>query len=107
MALRMFPPLFFALLSVLQAQSTKAGIFGIVCDPGDLPVSVATVELTHTGTNFRLSSETDPNGRYHFFGLPAGSYQVSVAKGGFATLRRDGIVLRVGDQINLDLQLQV
>ena len=32
---------------------------------------------------------------------------MTVTKDGFATLKRDGIVLRVGDQINLDLSLQI
>ncbi|MCL4695286.1 MAG: carboxypeptidase regulatory-like domain-containing protein, partial [Candidatus Hydrogenedentes bacterium] len=75
----------------LQAQSTKAELFGTVRDPGNLSVNDAIVELTNTGTETKLSVATDINGNYHFFALPAGTYRISVAKEGFTTLRRDGI----------------
>lgn len=91
----------------LQAQSTKAELFGTVRDPGNLSVNDAIVELTNTGTETKLSVATDINGNYHFFALPAGTYRISVAKEGFTTLRRDGIALRVGDQVNLELELRV
>ncbi|MCZ2156645.1 MAG: carboxypeptidase regulatory-like domain-containing protein [Bryobacterales bacterium] len=90
-----------------HAQSTKAELFGIVRDPGSLPVNGATVDLVNTGTDAKLSVASDANGNYHFFALPAGTYSIAVAKEGFAKLRRDGIVLRVGDQISIDLELRV
>src|SRR5262245_35392893 len=89
------------------AQSTKAELFGIVRDPGNLPVSGATVDLVNTATDTKLSVASDADGSYHFFALPAGTYRVAVMKEGFAMLRREGIVLRVGDQISLDLELRI
>src|SRR5215831_5137227 len=94
-------------LSGLHAQSTKAELFGIVRDPSGLPVNGASVELINTGTEARSSAETDVDGSYRFFALSSGSYKISAARQGFATLQRDGIVLRVGDQISLDLRLTV
>ena len=91
----------------LCAQSTKAELFGIIRDPGALPVNGAAVDLVNIGTDAKLSVASDANGSYHFFALPAGTYQLTVVKEGFATLRREGIVLRVGDQISLDLDLRV
>ncbi len=70
-------------------------------------MDAARLELTNTGTETKLPVESSVEGRFHFFALPPGTYRLSVTKGGFATLQRDGIVARVGDQINLDLQLQV
>lgn len=92
---------------VILAQSTKAELFGIVRDPAGLPVNSPAVELVNTGTESKLAVEADAGGAYHFFALPAGTYQISVTKAGFSTLRRDGIVVRVGEQLNLDLQLKV
>lgn len=92
---------------MLEAQSTKAEIFGTVRDPAGLPVNGAAVELINAGTETKLAAESDSNGGYHFFALPAGSYRVSVVKAGFSTLRRDGLVIRVGEQVSVDLQLQV
>src|SRR5262245_31619671 len=96
-----------ASLSVVHAQSTKAELFGILRDPSGLPVSAAAGALTNTATETKLTAESDSGGAYHFFALAAGSYQISVTKTGFATLQRDGVVVRVGEQVNLDLQLQV
>jgi hypothetical protein len=94
-------------LSTLHAQSTKVELFGVVRDPGGLPVSGATVELINTGTGNKLSATSDLSGAYHFSALPAGSYRIDITKDGFSALRRDGIVVRVGDRIPLDLDLAV
>src|SRR5678815_191692 len=94
-------------LSTLHAQSTKVELFGVVRDPGGLPVSGATVELINMGTGNKLSATSDLSGAYHFSALPAGSYRIDITKDGFSALRRDGIVVRVGDRIPLDLDLAV
>src|SRR5262245_48054297 len=94
-------------LSALHAQSTKAELFGAVHDPNKLAISGAKVELKNTGTEVSTTTETDTTGAWHFFALPAGTYSLSISKDSFSTLNREGIVLRVGDQISLDLSLQV
>src|SRR4051794_39036324 len=91
----------------VEAQSTKAELFGIIRDSSGLAVSGAAVALVETGTDSRRSAVSDASGRYRFFALPAGGYRLSIAKDGFTTLRREGIVLRVGDQVSLDLELHV
>jgi hypothetical protein len=94
-------------ISAARAQSTKAELFGTVLDPSGLPVSAAAVELVNTATEAKLSALSDAAGEYHFFALPAGAYRISVVKQGFSALQREGVALRVGDQINLDLPLAV
>ncbi|MBN9661083.1 MAG: TonB-dependent receptor [Acidobacteria bacterium] len=68
---------------------------------------MAIVKLVNTGTNLVSSVTTRTDGRFQFLALPAGAYQVSVQKPGFAPLRRDGIALRVGDRLELSLSLRV
>src|SRR5687768_13803732 len=104
--------IFFLLMAVqsdclLEAQSTKAELFGVVRDPGMLPVNNALVSLTNMGTDAKLSIHSDVDGTYHFFALPAGTYRLHVSKVGFGPLRREGLVLRVGDRVGIDLSLQV
>ncbi|MEZ5354143.1 MAG: TonB-dependent receptor [Bryobacteraceae bacterium] len=89
------------------SQATKAELFGTVRDPAGLPVVAAEVELTNAGTGIRARSSTTAEGRYHFFTLPPGPYQLAVAKPGFAVLKRDGVVLRTGDRVELHLTLQI
>ncbi len=91
----------------MTAQSTKAEFFGVIRDPGSLPVNGATVELTNVGTDVKSSVRTNAEGTYNFFALPAGTYRVEVTKEGFSALRRDGMALRVGDRLSLDLDLKI
>src|SRR4051794_18347487 len=93
--------------SAMTAQSTKAELFGVIRDPGSLPVTGAAVELTNVGTDVKASVRTDAKGAYNFFALPAGTYRIEVTKEGFSVLRRDGLVLRVGDRLSLDLDLKI
>ncbi len=89
------------------AQSTKAELFGVVRDPSGLAVPGATVDLLNADTQVKLSAPSDEQGGFHFSALSAGNYEISVSKEGFATLHRTGIMLVVGDKVNLDLDLKV
>jgi len=90
----------------LHAQSTKVELSGIITDHSGLPVEGAQVQLLNTNTDVAQSVISSAFGGYHFFALQPGSYAITVTKTGFAVLRRD-VVLRVGDQIALDLGLQI
>lgn len=96
-----------SLVPALHAQSTKAELYGTIRDPGGLVVPDAAVELTNTALDTKLTTRTNVDGVYRFFALPAGEYRISVTKTGFATLIRDGVMLRVGEQVGLDLELSV
>ena len=92
---------------MLPAQSTKAELVGGVRDGAGLAVDGAAVELCHLATGTAHKATTSATGTYHFLALAGGSYRVTVSKPGFALLRRDGITVRVGDRIALDLELQL
>ena len=88
------------------AQSTKAELLGLVLDPSGLPVADATIEVQNTATETTQSVRSQAqDGSYHFFALSPGLYRLTATKEGFRTLRRDGVQLRVGDRISLDLRL--
>lgn len=91
----------------MPAQSTKAELYGVVDDSSGLPVTAAIVELTNTGTNHVWSMSTRNDGSYQFLALPAGLYHLSVRKPQFAPLQRAGIVLRVGDRLEIPLSLKL
>src|SRR2546425_12262473 len=91
----------------LEAQSTKVELSGLVRDPAELPVEGADVRLLNVSTQAKQSYVTGPDGEYHFFALQPGTYTITVTRGGFSTLQRNGLVLRVGDQVSLDLPLQI
>jgi len=89
------------------AQSTKAELYGTLHDPSGLALASAQVRLTNASTNADATSVTGPDGGYHFFALPAGTYRLTASKQGFQTLKREGITLRVGDATALDLSLPI
>ena len=91
----------------LQGQSTKVELSGVVQDPSGLAIEGAAVRVLNMNTQFEQSAMTGADGRYHFFALPPGTYEITGAKAGFNAQRRDAIVLRVGDQITLDFPLQI
>lgn len=99
--------LFLSVTAPVLAQSTKAELFGVVRDPAGLPVSEAAVELLNADTQVKLTSQTDTVGAFRFSALSSGNYEVTASRAGFATLRRVGIMLVVGDKVSLDLDLEV
>ena len=88
-------------------QATRAELFGTVRDSSGLPVESADVELTNTSTQWKARVSTSTSGEYHFSALLPGPYRVSVTRFGFTRFVREGVLLRVGDQIGMDLTIQV
>jgi hypothetical protein len=78
-----------------------------VRDPEGLAVAGATVRLLQTETGVESGTVTGADGRYHFYALQPAAYTVTAVRDGFAALVRSGVVLRVGDQVTLDLPLQL
>ena len=66
------------------AQGTSA-ISGTARDSTGSLLPGATVTATNAATRAERSAVTDSEGRYRLTGLPAGSYEIRVALGGFRT----------------------
>src|SRR6201984_3396247 len=95
-----------ALLPTAHAQ-VSASIKGIVTDVSGAAVAGATVNTRDVETGAMRGSVTDDSGRYLVLALPVGEYEVRVAKAGFQDAIRSGIYLVVGQEANVDLQLQI
>lgn len=80
---------------------------GTVTDSSGAVVPGATVTMTNVATGVSEKRPTDENGRYLFTGLKPAAYTAKVEVAGFKTLIRDNVVLRVGQQTDLDLKLEV
>lgn len=90
--------------SVGQAS---ASVSGTITDPSGAIVSGATVEIKNLDTGLFRNGATDANGRYRFFALPVGLYEIRVSKEGFARGIRSGIRLAVGQDASADVSLRV
>ncbi|PYU87822.1 MAG: hypothetical protein DMG08_27210 [Acidobacteria bacterium] len=90
------------------AQATfTAQVRGVVQDTSKAVVPRATVTITNDGTQVPEKTTTDDLGRYIFNGLAPASYTVKVEVSGFKTVVRSNVVLRVGQQIDLDFTLEL
>src|SRR5579872_243917 len=106
--------LFFACLlaaafaACLSAQDVFATIGGTVLDPSGAPVPKAKVAVTNVDRNQVVRTiETDASGVYSANLLPIGNYSVKVEANGFKTENRTGIVLNVGDDLKINISMQV
>src|SRR5262249_30327223 len=90
-----------------SAQEFRGSITGRVVDNSGAAVANAAVTITNTATNVPSSTTTNGNGNYTALYLVPGSYSVTVEATGFKKAIRQKIEIRVGDKLQLDLQLEV
>ena len=98
--------LLFFLLTV-PAAAQLASITGVVADRSGLPVGAAVVHITNNETGLVRNLVTDDAGRYSAPGLAVGQYQVTASKDGFRSARKTGVTLVVGQEMPIDLTLEV
>ncbi len=97
----------FVCSSAAFAQIEQARLTGVITDAqgGVLPgVTVTARSAALIGTQ---SAVTEADGRFRFPSLPGGTYDLTFELTGFQTIRREGIVLRLGQTLTVDSSLQV
>ena len=96
-----------AAVSACLAQSNLASISGIVSDPqgGVIPQAVVVAANVETGVQARVN--TNAAGFYHLQNLSIGAYDLSVEHSGFRKYIREGITLTTGEQLGLDIRMDL
>jgi len=92
--------------SVLRADVTGS-IQGVVRDKTQAAVAGAHITVTNTQTNFKQEVISAADGSYRILALSAGTYSLSVTAGGFRTFVESDIVVKVNDQLEVDVALEV
>src|SRR5262245_20961782 len=90
-----------------QSRLTGADLRGEVRDQSAAAIVGATVTVTSEETNTARAGRTDAAGRYFLGALPPGAYRIAVEMAGFATQKREGVVLHLGDALDVDFTLAV
>jgi hypothetical protein len=90
-----------------SVAQVSARVSGVITDPSGAAVPGATVTAKSLDTGVSRAATTDQSGRYRFFALPIGEYEIRVDKEGFAEGIRSGIRLAVGQDASADLSLRV
>ena len=84
-----------------------AEIHGQVLDSSGAAVPGATIRAIQTETQFTRTVNSDAEGGYVAANLPIGPYQLEVTSGGFRTYLQSGIFLQVGNNVQVNVALQV
>jgi hypothetical protein len=92
--------------SVVRADVTGS-IQGVVRDSSRGAIAGARLTITNVETNLRYEEITGADGSYRVLALPAGSYKLSVTAGGFRNFVETDIVVKVNDQLQVDVTLEV
>jgi hypothetical protein len=89
------------------AQVPSAVLTGVVKDATGALVPNVKVSAIQTETNLSRQAETDESGTYRIAPLNPGTYRVEAEAGGFKKATVTGLVLEVGQQSRVDVELQV
>lgn len=98
---------FEAVLGGASAQTVGASLQGTVTDPSGAVVPNASVQITNLGMAAVRTLVTDASGRWRDPVLLPGAYEVRFSAPGFQTTVRKAIQLEVGQDVVVDLRLEV
>lgn len=90
-----------------QAQATTGVIRGMVTDPTGAPVNGASILMEQRETGYRAEVVSTSAGTFVRTLLPIGTYDITAQMlGEYANEVVQGITLRVGETVNLDIQFR-
>ena len=89
------------------AQYNTAEIGGVVKDAQGGVLPGALVTAVHVASSLRVERTTDNAGRFYLPALPVGEYTLSVELNGFKPLTQKGLILTVGQKIDVPVTLAI
>lgn len=90
-----------------SAQTGDGSVRGFVKDEQGAVLPGVTVTATSTALLRPVIALSDASGYYRLLNLPPGTYTVSAELQGFSTFRRDGIVMRAGLTLTVEIDLKL
>jgi Carboxypeptidase regulatory-like domain len=93
--------------TVLGQAVNNAQIHGVILDPSGAAVPGAQVVATSTDTGSTHSTASGPDGTFVLPDLQIGAYTVEVTATGFNKYRQTGILLQVGQNVQINASLKV
>src|SRR5262249_17958011 len=89
------------------AQVGSSTISGRVVDATGAVVPNVNVSAVQVATHFTFNALTNSDGLYRIPSLQPGQYRVTFEAAGFKKVVRDAVDLRTGDNLAVDMELQV
>jgi hypothetical protein len=98
----------FATIQPLNAQAVaNAEIHGAVSDPSGAVVAGAQIRATQTETGGVRTAVSNADGSYVLPNLPVGPYSLEVISPSFGSYVQSGIILQVGNSVQVNISLQL
>jgi hypothetical protein len=95
-----------ACLCATALAQTSGSISGEVRDEKQAVITGATVVVRNISTNETRTAQTNADGRYHFAGVPVGSYEITVESSGFAKYQQTGVTLALNQSAVVDVTMK-
>lgn len=89
------------------AQADTAQVIGAVRDAQGGAIADAVITLLNVDTGLSRRTTTDSEGRYRVTALPPGRYSLTAERNGFRSVVRDGLILLLGAEPVIDVELPV
>jgi hypothetical protein len=96
-----------ALCLPAAAQTTGGTLSGFVTDPARAVIPGATVTVVNQATGVSRTLTTDERGFYSAPNLLPGRYDLTASLSGFSDAARRGLLVEVGQEVVVSLQLEV
>jgi hypothetical protein len=93
--------------SAVFAQTAGGTILGKVTDPSGAVLPGVAVTITNTATRIMRSVLTNESGSYTAANLQPGTYEILAELPSFTSGRRAGVNLNVGNEVVIDIALQI
>ena len=90
-----------------MAQQTTGNITGRILDDQGSAVPAVSITALNAQTGFSRTTVTDAEGVYRLNALPIGTYDLTADLQGFTKVENKGIVLNVGQTIDVNMALKV
>ena len=87
------------------AQNINGSISGAIFDPQKAIVTTAIITILHIETREQFSTTSNDAGFYRQPALDPGIYSLTVSVNGFNTFKSEAFELRLGDSLQLDVDL--
>lgn len=88
-------------VSISFSQEQTGNLLGVVVDDQGVPLPGVNIEATSPVLIGKVTTMTDELGRFRLLNLPPGTYTVTFSLSGFNTLKREGIIVRLGRTFDL------
>lgn len=92
--------------AVTRADVTGS-VQGVVRDRSQGAIAGAQLTITNVETNLKYQTTTGADGSYRILALPVGNYRLAVTATGFRNFIENDIIVKVNDQLQIDVTLEV